>query len=185
MYRQISDACARAGSRLTLTVTSALTRHSFCTGAQSFSYRSIERCPLRCGTTSALQAACLTIETLGALSRLGCNVSREHIRQGLAATSLSYHFSPLSIQPLIIADCVTDADDLTALLQTLQELSPTLPKPLRAIPDPAMPDTERARLLEICGGEMSEESSLISEDEGTLLLVGSRNFLDGIVAQRT
>ena len=120
MFRRISDACARAGSRLTLTVTSELTRHAFRTASQSFSYRSLTGCTLRCGTAAALQSACLSIEALGALRRLGCSISDEHIRKGLSETTLKWHFSPLSIRPLVIVDLVNDADDMASLLQALQ-----------------------------------------------------------------
>ena len=181
MFRRISDACARAGSRLTLTVTSGLKRHAFRTASQSFSYQGLENCTLRCGTAAALQSACLAIEALTALRRLGCSVSDEQLRAGLSSAALPWHLTPLSIQPLILADRVTDADDMAGLLQALQELAPSLARPLRAVLDPALPAPLQARLLEVC------DSLEIGEDftgDGTLLLVGSQPFLEQLTADR-
>lgn len=175
MFRRISDACARAGSRLTLTVTSGLKRHTFRTASQSFSYQGLENCTLRCGTAAALQSACLAIEALTTLRRLGCSVSDAHLKTGLSSAALPWHLTPLSIQPLILADRVTDADDMTALLQALQELAPSLVRPLRAVLDPALPTPLQERLLEICDPlEMGENF----KGDGTTLLVGSQPFLE-------
>ena len=180
MFRHISDACARAGSRLTLTVTSELTLHAARTASQSFSYRALSGCTLRCGTSAALQSACLAIEALTALRRLGCSVSDEHIRKGLAETTLKWHFSPLSIQPLIIADQINDADDMAALLQALQQHAASLARPLYAAIDPAMPAELREALLAVCDAVAVDARP----SDGTTLLVGSVSYLESVAGSR-
>ena len=160
VFRRVTDACARAGSRLTLTATSHLKREPPSPFSQTFSYRTLSSCTLRCGTTHALRTAMLAMEALRSLERLGCAVSPQAMRQGFGSVSLPLLFSPLSIRPLLIAHAIHDEDDIDTLQQTLEEFDHALPHPRMLLCDESLSDAECDRLAALGTPISLRESAL-------------------------
>ena len=127
VFHRVTDACARAGSRLSVIASSQVERHSPSLFSQTFSYRSLRDCTLRCGSSVALRYALLAAEALFSLTRLGCHVPERAIQEGFSSTSFPLYFAPISIRPLLIAHALHDADDTDALALTLEEFSATMP----------------------------------------------------------
>ncbi|MBQ8718053.1 MAG: hypothetical protein IJY66_02165 [Clostridia bacterium] len=182
VFRRVTDACSRSGSRLTVTTTSHLTRTDALPFSQRFSYRSIPTCTLRCGTAEALRAAMLACEAMLALGRLGCPVSGDAMARGFSCTAEPYFFSPVSIQPLLIAHAVHGEDDLDALLQALQEYSDALPASCLFLCEETMPQALKTALTDLGTVAPLTQDNMINAhkeagDAQATYLIGSRSML--------
>lgn len=129
VFHRVTDACARAGSRLSVIASSQVERHLPSLFSQTFSYRSLTDCTLRCGSQVALRYALLAAEALFSLARLGCRIAEDAMREGFAAVSFPCFFAPISIRPLLITHALHDPDDVDALMLTLEEFSSVMPAP--------------------------------------------------------
>ncbi len=184
-FRRITDACARAGSRLTLTATSHLQRRAATPFSQTFSYRTVRDCTLRCGAKEALREAMLATEVLLTLRRFGCEVSDTAIRDGVSSVALPTFLAPLSVRPPVIAHAVHDEDDLTVLLQALEEFDGALPRPYRFLCDPSLDAACHLQLsaqgeLILTGAGTSAprpDASDDGSDDATYVLLGKREPL--------
>lgn len=106
-YKEISEACSKAGSRLTIPALSALTTTESSLKRTAFTYRNTEYVIPLYGSASLSNALC-AIEAATALSRLGCKITERGILEGLAHTALPARIEVLSVAPTIVVDAADD-----------------------------------------------------------------------------
>lgn len=182
-FRRVTDACARTGSRLTLTATTHLQRGEHSPFSQRFSYRSVQDGILHCGNHEALRQALLACEALLTLRRFGISLPDACIRQGLATVSLPTFFAPLSLRPPFLAHAIHDPDDVKVLLQSLEEFSTVLPRPIRFVYDattaPALlaPLRDAGEVMMLEGDTDLPAPSAEAESVGSCILVGPHDAL--------
>ncbi len=173
-YRRISDACAASNIRLEIIKKS--NRTNITPGAQTISYGKFPDCRLPSGSKLCADAAFLTMECLLALERMRFFVGGAALQSGLQKTDLSHACHLRCIQPLLLADCVTQNDELSLSLSDLNDLSPHLPRPQRLWLDDSLSDIppQYAPLFdEIHRGE----TELYLCEEGTTLVIGPPSFI--------
>ena len=173
IIRTLSDACAKSNSRLTVIPRAAIRRREVGWASQLIDTAILSDCRLPAGTALATDAAALALQVVASLRRLGISISDEQARRGLNRTVLIAELSPVSIRPLIIADCVSSPTELLLTMQEISRLS--LPHPIRLCIEPSLSlPNEFASLFD----EITDrcEESAFGED-GVTLVMGSRAFL--------
>lgn len=173
IVRTLSDACAKSNSRLTVIPRAAIRRREIGWASGLVDTAILSDCRLGAGTALATDAAALALQLVASLRRHELPISDEQARRGLARTVLPAELSPVSIHPLIIADCVSSPAEL---LLTLREISRTsLPHPIRLCLEPslALPHEFASLFDEIT--DLCDQS--VFEGDGTTLVIGSRVFL--------
>jgi hypothetical protein len=190
MFRKVTDACSREGSRLSLPTTANLTVHSASPFSARISYRTLTDCSLQNGSSTVTLCAMLCYEALAALTRRGFRpLTDQAVRTGFFRVTPPLFFSPLSIEPLVITHAVTDDDDIDALLAAVAEFDGTLPRTRYVWCTTALPSGARSRLAALgtlCDVQNAEAMlPLPPEAAGAMhVLVGDPDSLSDIITQR-
>lgn len=180
MFRLISDACAKSGSRLTLVAAASCRRTDVTPGSQVLHYRTLHDCRILSAAESAARAGFLTLQTLSSLTRYGLSVSEENIRVGMSRADLSHHCSLWSISPLVLFDRVQNDRELAVSLNDMSALAPHLPSPKHLWLDDAL--TLPSRLPEWIDALHSKDDTAIPGDVSTCIVIGSDSFIQKTVA---
>ena len=180
MFRLISDACAKSGSRLTLVAAASCRRTDITPGSQVLHYRTLHDCRILSAAESAARAGFLTLQTLSSLTRYGLTVSEEDVRVGLGRAELSHHCALWSISPLMLSDRVQNDRELSVSLHDLSALIPHLPSPRHLWLDDAL--TVPSPLPEWVDALHSESDTAIPSDAATCIVIGGDKFIQKTVA---
>lgn len=118
-YQEISEACAKAGCRLTVPAFSALALTESSLRRTVFTYREAEYVIPLYGNAALSNALC-AIEAAAALSRLGCKITKNGIAEGLARAVLPARMEVLSVAPTLVVDAADDTLSVFALAESLK-----------------------------------------------------------------
>ena len=138
LFRTLSDACVKTGSRLGIIARSAHSRSNITLGAQSVSYATLTDCRLRSGSTLAAEAAVLAAEAAFALRRTGLAISNDALRQGFSKAPLPACTAPVAIHPPVVTEQAASEVELAAAMRDLELFSAALPRPRRIVLDPEL-----------------------------------------------
>lgn len=118
-YTTISNACARAGCRLTVPVFSALSVLETSLKRTVFTYRGKRYLLPLYGEYAVANALC-ALEAAAALRRLGCPITDAGITAGLGTATLPARAEILSVSPTLLFDAACDEFSLEALCGLLE-----------------------------------------------------------------
>lgn len=179
MFHLISDACAKGGSRLTITPNPQGQVGEQTLGAQTIQYRALPACRIFSCAPSMSQALSLTLECVLSLRRMGLNVPNEAVLSGASRASIPLSCSVVSIRPLIVADRARNMDELDLTLEDLASNLSLIPQPRRLFLDPTL-KTDASPLPAFCDewGDAAQERE--TEQAGTFLVVGSDEFIETV-----
>jgi hypothetical protein len=180
MFRRISDACAKSGSRLTMVAAASCHRTDITSGSQVLHYRALHNCRILSAAESAARAGFLTLQTLSSLARYGLTVSEENVRVGMSRAELSHHCALWSISPLMLSDRIQNDKELAVSLHDLSALVPHLPSPRHLWLDDAL--TIHIPLPEWIDAVHDKDDTTIPSDASTCIVIGGDKFIQKIVA---
>lgn len=175
LFRTLSDACVKTGSRLGIIARSAHSRGAVTLGSQSISYATLTDCRLRSGSTLAADAAVLAAEAAFALRRAGLAVSSDAIRQGFSKTPLPGCTTPVAIHPPVVTEQVMGELELAAAMRDLELFTASLPRPRRVVLEQILhaPFTPYADFADaVCECMTDSEGKF-----GSTVCIGSAEFL--------
>lgn len=175
LFRTLSDACSKTGSRLGIIARSAHSRCDVTLGSQSISYATLTDCRLRSGSTLAADAAVLAAEGLFALRRAGLAISNDAIRQGFAKATLTSCTTPVAIHPPVVAELVTNKGELVLVMHDLELFSALLPRPRRVVLEASLQPffAPYAAFADVICADMADDDAGF----GCTVCIGSAEFL--------
>lgn len=176
MFHLISDACAKSGSRLTITPKPKGQAGEQALGAQTIQYRALPACRIFSCAPSMSQALSLALECVLSLRRTGIKIPDEAISSGASRASIPLSCSVVSIRPLIVGDRARDTDELGLTLEDLASKCSQMPQPRRLFLDPTL-KTDSLSLPAFCDEWGDTKEELDAEAGGTFLVVGSDEFI--------
>ena len=118
----ISDACVKANARISVPVKKELKMLHASFGGLDFTYRD-KKYRTRLAASYQMNNAATVIETAEALTRVGMNISKEHISCGLAETWFPARFEVLGVSPTVIVDGAHNVHGIAALSESIEMVS--------------------------------------------------------------
>ena len=121
-YNAISEACAKIGSRLTLSIYSELEITKINLFKTSFSYGNIEY-SIRSFSPFQTINAITVIDAANALARLGLSITSANIVSGIEKTTFPYKCEAISLEPTIIVSCADTEGHIGSLAASIAQVS--------------------------------------------------------------
>ena len=123
VYNLLSQACAQAGSRLTVPAKSEASVSEQSLGKTVFTYRGKGPYRLHSCFEVQIEAALAAIEACYALRRDGVRLPGQAMAAGLQRAQVSLSFDVITVRPGVIASAACTQEDVRALLAALHERS--------------------------------------------------------------
>ncbi|MBE6620971.1 MAG: hypothetical protein E7625_06395 [Ruminococcaceae bacterium] len=180
LFRRISDACARSGSRLTLVAGASCQRTNITPASQLLHYHALRDCRILSGCERSARAGFLALQTVLSLSRYGLSLSEDAIRTGLGRADLTHDCSLLSISPLVLSDAVQNEQELAASLRDLSALAAVLPAPRHVWLEDTL--SFPGPLPEWIDQSHKSDEPLIPPASGSAVILGTRNFIENLAS---
>ena len=121
VYNLLSQACAQAGSRLTVPAKSEATVSEQSLGKTVFTYRGKGPYRLHGSFEVQFEAALAAIEACYALRRDGVRLPGQAMMAGLQRAQVPVCFDVLTVRPGIIVSAVSTGEDVRAFIQALHQ----------------------------------------------------------------
>ena len=177
MFHLISDACAKNGSRLTITPKSVQQSNGQALGAQTLQYRALPPCRIFSCAPSMAQALSLSLECSLSLRRMGLTLSDHAISTGPERAAIAPACTVISIHPLIVASRARNAEELHLTWEDVTSGELPFPSPCRLCLDSNLGENSMP-LPDFCDEWWDAAQTPSDETTGTLILIGSDTFIE-------